>query len=374
MACFHGAGDGAAPQQWREARARWRGRRRRRQGEGAEQRGEAADHEAGPIPEPSEPAVEAAAEAAAQEDKFRRLQDWLLSEGDASAFPAIYMRKYEPFSGAGAVAEDGGGNECQRGVHARCDIDLDEVVLRIGRQFLVTVETARASAVGRQMQQAIDAGRLDLSASRHCVLSVFMLWDQFANPVPSFFQPFYDVLPRLEDMGNMPLFWRTEELAFLRGSFLEQQVSERWDNIRLDFEQIVDTLPSVRPYCTLPRFAWARMLVASRNFGITIEGRRTDAMVPYADMLNHYRPRQTRWAYDDAVAGFVIHAVTPLHVGQQIYDSYGKKCNSRFLLNYGFAVEDNRDAETGQDHNEVRRAGECARVALFLFLLQDVRF
>jgi hypothetical protein len=36
-----------------------------------------------------------------------------------------------------------------------------------------------------------------------------------------------------------------------------------------------------------------------------------------------------------------------------VFDSYGKKCNSRFLLNYGFAVEVNRDAD-GQCHNEVR--------------------
>jgi len=29
-----------------------------------------------------------------------------------------------------------------------------------------------------------------------------------------------------------------------------------------------------------------------------------------------------------------------------VFDSYGRKCNSRFLLNYGFIVEDN-------DMNEV---------------------
>ncbi len=35
-------------------------------------------------------------------------------------------------------------------------------------------------------------------------------------------------------------------------------------------------------------------------------------------------------------------------------DSYGKKCNSRFLLNYGFTVEHNVDEDTGQAHNELR--------------------
>jgi hypothetical protein len=31
--------------------------------------------------------------------------------------------------------------------------------------------------------------------------------------------------------------------------------------------------------------------------------------------------------------------------GAQVYDSYGQKCNHRFLLNYGFAVEDNREID-----------------------------
>ncbi len=54
----------------------------------------------------------------------------------------------------------------------------------------------------------------------------------------------------------------------------------------------------------------------------------------------------------------MTHVLAPLAIGcrrmpPQVFDSYGKKCNSRFLLNYGFAVEVNRDAD-GQCHNEVR--------------------
>lgn len=37
---------------------------------------------------------------------------------------------------------------------------------------------------------------------------------------------------------------------------------------------------------------------------------------------------------------------------QQVYDSYGQKCNHRFLLNYGFAIEHNREAD-GFCPNEV---------------------
>jgi len=42
----------------------------------------------------------------------------------------------------------------------------------------------------------------------------------------------------------------------------------------------------------------------------------------------------------------------PIQAGSQVYDSYGQKCNHRFLLNYGFAVEDNRELD-GFCPNEV---------------------
>lgn len=45
---------------------------------------------------------------------------------------------------------------------------------------------------------------------------------------------------------------------------------------------------------------------------------------------------------------FFVCCVTRLqHIpaGAQVYDSYGQKCNHRFLLNYGFAVEDNRELD-----------------------------
>lgn len=63
-------------------------------------------------------------------------------------------------------------------------------------------------------------------------------------------------------------------------------------------------------------------------------------------MLNHRRPKQTSWSYSDEKKGFVIESLEDIARGEQVYDSYGRKCNSRFFLNYGFIVLDN-------DANEV---------------------
>jgi len=78
------------------------------------------------------------------------------------------------------------------------------------------------------------------------------------------------------------------------------------------------------------------MMICSRVFGIEMEGHQTDAMVAYADMLNHKRPRQTGWWYCNTRKGFVIESMDDIKRGDQVFDSYGRKCNTRFLLNYGF--------------------------------------
>eukprot|EP00616_Rhizochromulina_sp_CCMP1243_P010227 CAMPEP_0118996678 /NCGR_PEP_ID=MMETSP1173-20130426/60508_1 /TAXON_ID=1034831 /ORGANISM="Rhizochromulina marina cf, Strain CCMP1243" /LENGTH=68 /DNA_ID=CAMNT_0006948085 /DNA_START=25 /DNA_END=228 /DNA_ORIENTATION=- len=44
--------------------------------------------------------------------------------------------------------------------------------------------------------------------------------------------------------------------------------------------------------------------------------------------------------------------VRPMANNVQVHDSYGAKCNSRFLLNYGFAMEDNT-APNGSNPNTV---------------------
>src|SRR4051812_31982712 len=63
-------------------------------------------------------------------------------------------------------------------------------------------------------------------------------------------------------------------------------------------------------------------------------------------MLNHRRPKQTSWFYSEENKGFIIESLEDIKRGEQVCDSYGRKCNSRFLLNYGFINMDN-------DANEV---------------------
>lgn len=150
----------------------------------------------------------------------------------------------------------------------------------------------------------------------------------------------------------MPIFWKPHELQYLEGSYLLEQIDERNNAIESDYTAICSVYTPFRTICTLDEFKWARMCVCSRNFGLVVNGIQTAALVPYADMLNHYRPRETKWQFDDSLQAFTVVSLQEIHSGDQVYDSYGRKCNHRFLLNYGFSVENNVEAD-GFCPNEV---------------------
>lgn len=267
------------------------------------------------------------AEETSENDVFSQFLVWLREGG--ALFPDLYLRKY---------------TENHRGVHMINRVANNRQILYVPKHFLITVEMGKETDIGRKIIEA----DLDLSAMKHCFLCVFTLVDRLNED--SFYQPYYRILPQSFD--NMPIFWTDEELALLEGSYMLKQVADRKKNIMADYEDICRVAPEFTQF-TLEEFTWARMMVASRNFGVDIDGIKTDALVPYADMLNHLRPRQTRWTYDQSQDGFTISSLQELKAGDQVFDSYGKKCNSRFLLNYGFAVDDNRDPD-GHCHNQVR--------------------
>jgi len=122
-------------------------------------------------------------------------------------------------------------------------------------------------------------------------------------------------------------------------------VKEKIADMKKDYEAILKIAPEIKQF-SFTKFCWARMTASSRIFGLKINKKKTDAFVPLADMLNHRRPKQTSWSFHEDIKSFVIEAKDTIERGEQLYDSYGKKCNSRFFLNYGFIAD-------GNDGNEV---------------------
>ena len=147
------------------------------------------------------------------------------------------------------------------------------------------------------------------------------------------------------------MFWKRGDIQRqLQGSSVIRQIEKRLNAIKYDYGLVCSIAPEFEEF-SLEMFLWARQIVTSRNFSITVDGVKTDALVPFADMLNHKRPRETKWEFNDETKQFTITTLCEIPAGHEVLDSYGKKCNSRFFLSYGFAIEHNCD-EDGKCHNE----------------------
>lgn len=172
----------------------------------------------------------------------------------------------------------------------------------VPRKCLVTLDMGKALPIG----QKIIEHDLDLHAPRHIFIMLYVLWDTKTNGSASFFHPYYDILPRT--FQNIPIFWSEEELSWLEGSFLLQEIQNRTAAIEEDYYDVMEVAPELLRDCcdSIDDFKWARMVVTSRNFAFDMDGSRMSALVPHADMLNHRRPCETRWTFDDDLDGFTI--------------------------------------------------------------------
>ena len=180
--------------------------------------------------------------------------------------------------------------------------------------------------------------RQRLISPKHSFLSAYIMQERRKNQKE--FTEYLDILPK--SCVDFPIFFTEDERSYLKGSPFLSQIFEKIEDIKVDYNLICKEVPEFSEF-PLKEYSECRVMVSSRIFGITVNGVKTDGFVPLADMLNHRRPRQTTWYYSDEREGFIIEACDDIARGDQVYDSYGRKCNSRFFLNYGF-INDNNDA------------------------------
>eukprot|EP01083_Nonionella_stella_P141743 437319_1 len=253
-----------------------------------------------------------------EKDKFNIMVNWLLEGG--AKFPKLYLKYY---------------SKDFRGVHALTRIPEDEVILCVPLSHIMTSDVAKQSNIG----QKIIKSNVELR-SKHSYLACFLLQEK--HDPNSYWKPYIDILP--QEYRNMPIHFSKEELAHLTGSFSLQKIRDRIRSLYAEYENICEYVPDFKCY-TYEEFVWARLVVITRIFGLVIDGTKTDGLVPMADMLNHKRPRETKWTFSDCEGGFIITTLQAMQSGDEVYDSYGRKCNSRFFVNYGFSLENNEDNE-----------------------------
>jgi histone-lysine N-methyltransferase SETD3 len=258
--------------------------------------------------------TEGAMDAASQE-KYNRFFRWMLANG--AEFSNLILKQYAPG---------------HRGLLARRNIPPNHTFMSIPRALLITRELCLSSNIGQRLS------RYDME-TEEMVIAAFLLQER--DDSNSKWQPYISSLP--EDFSFMPVFYSNEFIAkWLKGSVAVGKIRECQKLLRTEYTQLC----RVTLQWSFEEFAWASLVVLTRQFCITVEGEETTALVPLADLLNHKRPKESVWDYSDHDGGtFIVTSLVDIKKSHQIFDSYGCKCNSRLLVNYGFAVHENINTE-----------------------------
>ena len=234
--------------------------------------------------------------------------------------------------------EIGFNSDCDRFCRATEDINDKDILIRVPLEALMTLDGARKSKLGVYFTPQLEK---KLNSPHHSLLSTFML-TEIDKGAQSKWKYYFDFLP--PSYNNFPIFYEEKEIAYLKGTQFLELVQKKKKEMKEDYDLLLKEIPGYSKY-DYNLFKKMREVISSRVFGVTIRGKKNDIIAPYADMLNHKRPRQTQWNFDDTSNSFMIKGATKIKKGDEVFDSYGIKCNSRFLLNYGFTVENNEDNE-----------------------------
>jgi len=248
-------------------------------------------------------------------DRFSALVKWMKDGG--CKFPKLYLKYY---------------SQDYRGVHTLCKIAPNDCVLFVPKDYLMTNEVAMESKIGREIQKSGYEMR-----SEHSWLAVYLIQEKHKRS-KSFWYPYISILP--DKYGNMPMLFGDVYKKYLKGSYAITMAENRMASLRAEYDGICSKCAEFRKYKFL-EFVWGRLAVITRIFGLNIHGKKTSALVPYADMLNHITDKQTDWQYDNKLKGYTMITNRAVARGEQIFDSYGRKCNGRYFVNYGFTIDQN---------------------------------
>ena len=222
-----------------------------------------------------------------------------------------------------------------RAVFMRTRLAPDKSILVVPESCLMTTTMARQAPMCKLL-----LSRGFVPGHGQTLLALFLV-DEYhrKGPALSWWWPYLALLPSA--YNNVPLFYSDpHDLSLVDpASFVTDMVMHQRLALLQEYQGVVAAIPEFN--LTWAEFQWARTVVVSRVFALQ-DG--AEGLVPVADMLNH-RSNNThgaRWGFDASSSAFVVRSIRHLLKGVELTDSYGEKCNSRYLANYGFVLENNR--------------------------------
>jgi len=266
-------------------------------------------------------------------DKYSRLVEWLVEGG--ARFPKLLLEEY---------------SLGHRGIHvaAGTRIQEGEEVLEIPLRFLITAKAAMDSAIGVEI-----ANSSFKPVSCYPFIACFILQEKLFNYETSFWRPWLDVIPSMEECAvTLPVCFSEEDLEFLKGTEAYRLAVQRRKRNLKEFEELCEAVEAVRKHFSYEQYVWARCITTTRSYGVLIGDTFTSVIVPFGDMFNHTCERETRWSFDNSSQTFVISALKDFESLDPVHVYYGNKNNGRFMAHYGFCIPDNEKISISL-HDEV---------------------
>jgi hypothetical protein len=219
-----------------------------------------------------------------------------------------------------------------RGVVANCRIKPGTNLISVPNECIISLNNIKNTNLGKFISK--------YNVCSHTYLAMKILKER--NDLNSKWKPYIDILPL--KFQNVPLFYTTDEIKSLKGSIALDMVKCRKISIKHEYDIMTEDNTLFEEYFSfsLEEYTWARTVVITRIFGFKIKDVVSSGLVPLADMLNHDLNPGTKWEFNDELDAFTVLSTKWLLKGSNILDSYGPKCNSRYLVNYGFTLQDNK--------------------------------
>ena len=257
--------------------------------------------------------------------------------------------------------KDGRGGE--RGVFVTHDIPCGEVLVKVPRQSLFTLDSLLEddNAALRSLFSISEALRED------DVLAIALLYERFgrSSEAPSKWSAHLDVLPtgRLLNAINLS----STALERLKGSSLHSLACQQQCQVISDFSELSalalmvgDTRLSVCEWWSIKNYRWALSMIHSRfvSVGTKPGAPPRKAMAPFFDLFNHLCATPPALTHGfvaegrgdgDKVAGnsdaedegsLIVAAGRSLVAGEEACLTYGPHGNLELLQLYGFVLPD----------------------------------
>ena len=231
------------------------------------------------------------------------------------------------------VKEVGPGNS---GVFATGDIKEGDIVMFIPREMIITLEEAEHSPTFEKLVKKNVLQRLGLPQSD--LMFKLFLMEERRNP-ESTWTNYLQTTPR--DWSTFPPQMSNEDALMFDGSFFIRSVVDFKKAMASEYDTISKKLKDFGKTYAYQEFMETFLLKSSRSMTLNIHSEQVSiqAIVPYADFINHSSTPNVEWEYseDDKMLGLVIKATQDIPQGEQLFAVYGQdKSNEQLLRAYGF--------------------------------------